>query len=81
MRCLLLTSDNNGEPRAFIIALGQDETAEDVRVADAVPDEIGSRGDQVSEDAPTFIVELPDDEYRPAVFDGNGEEISVSFVD
>ena len=82
MRCLILTSTNNGDQRGFISSVAEGEEFEMVRMTDALPGhEFGDGGDQINESAPVFMVELPEGDFRPLLLDSEGEEIPLTFVD
>lgn len=77
MRYLVTASTNDGEPRAFLVTGNEDTDVADV--VERLP--LGQAGDEINDEAPLLLSELPDGDFRPAVFDSEGDEISMEFID
>lgn len=77
MRYLVTAATNNGEPRAFLVS--GDDDLDVVNVMGVLP--TGEAGDEINEGSTVMISELPDGDFRPAVFDSEGDEVSMEFIE
>lgn len=78
MRFIALYSDDNGNQQAAIFTASADfDPADDLGTDE--PKIIGHIEDNYNSGGGLFIVDLPDDDSRPAVLDQYGDEVPVSF--